>query len=116
MLPKIESELAKKIIKEYSEQNAASPESALKTKDGENLNGFFIDKETLEFIISNPDCEGIHIMLAKHPDFIGSNKHIFNILITSAKTNSSTSNAIAANTDIFGPGPTCPTICPPSLP
>lgn len=115
MLPKIESELAKKIIKEYNDQNAAVPESALKTKDDENLKGFFIDKETLETILNNADCEGIHVMLAKHPDFIGSEKHIFNILITGANTNSSTSNTIAANTDIFGPGPTCPTVCPPPI-
>ena len=112
----IDRETAKKLIAEYKEQNTAASGPALKTPDGKNLEGFFLDIETLQTILGNPDCDGIHIMLAKDPNFIGSKENIFNILIMESNTGSDSDiTTEVTNADIYGPTPTCPHVCPPAL-
>ncbi|MGZ3927426.1 MAG: hypothetical protein ACXVJG_10765, partial [Mucilaginibacter sp.] len=67
----IDPELAKSLIQEFRTQNKASAEHALKTADGQHLHGFFINRESLESILKDEKNVGIHVYLAKHPDFAG---------------------------------------------
>jgi hypothetical protein len=67
----IDNELAKSLIKEYRQQNASPGGPGIKTHEGHHLNGFFLERETLETILNNPAVSGVSVHLAKHPDFKG---------------------------------------------
>ena len=112
MIPVINAELAKQLITEYKQQNAADGGPALRTVDSQHLDGFFIDKETLLAILDVADCDGVHIMLAKDPKFIGSKENIFNMLMLGSVAGNTSGNNAA---NVYGPTPTCPVICPPPL-
>lgn len=66
----IERNLAKKLIASYREQNTEPGGVGLKTPDGQFLNGFFIDRDSLDIILANPDVVGVSVHLANHPGFL----------------------------------------------
>ena len=109
----IDRESAKNLIDEYRQQNAADGGPALKTPAGQNLNGFFIDRQSLETILSNPKAMGLSLHLAKHPDFAGAPGNYFTAFLAGAEPNTA-ANATTpyVNTgDIYGNLPPCPPDC-----
>ena len=83
----IDAALASNLIKEYRAQNAANGGPTLVTNSGDFLNGFYIDRASLDSILSNPDIEGMHVYLAKHPDFVGAPENAFTIVFTGSTPN-----------------------------
>ena len=87
MASKIDPGLAKSLKQEFRNRNKAAGEHALKTPEGHNLNGFFIDRETLESILKNEKAAGIHIHLAKHPEYTGKTEHVNTMLVSGSAPN-----------------------------
>jgi hypothetical protein len=83
----IDPESAKSLIQEYQQQNASAGGPAIKTPDDQFLNGFFIDRESLESVLSNPKVAGVSLHLAKHPDFAGSSDNKFTVVFAGAEPN-----------------------------
>ena len=83
----IDPKLAKILIKNYQEQNSAPSGPALKTPDGQYLNGFFIDRECIEAVLKNPAVTGLSLCLAKQPDNQDSKENIFTIVFAGAEPN-----------------------------
>jgi hypothetical protein len=109
----IDPEKAKSLIKEYQQQNSASGGPAIKTPEGHFLNGYFLDRSTLETILSNPKAVGISLHLAKHPDFTGSDSNHFTLLYAGAELNEA-ANPVTPYLnakDIYGDPPPCPPHC-----
>jgi len=112
MATTIDPESAKSLIKEYQQQNAADDGPALKTPDGNFLNGFFIDRESLEGMLENPKAVGISIHLAKHPNFKGSKENHITLLYSAAEPNPATGAAPYISTGkMGGDPPPCPPYC-----
>ena|ERR1700733_11966786 len=112
MASTIDPQSAKSLMKEYQQQNAAAGGPALKTPDGSFLNGFFIDRESLERILKNPKAVGVSIHLAKHPNFKGSKENHITILYAAAEPNATTGAAPYVNNgEICGDPPPCPPYC-----
>lgn len=93
MASKIDPELAKSLKQEFRSRNRAAGEHALKTPEGQNLNGFFIDRETLESILKNEKVDGIHVHLAKHPDYAGKPDHVNTLMVSGSTRNTETGAA-----------------------
>ncbi|SRR5258708_40203051 len=112
MASTIDPESAKSLIQEYQQQNASSGGSGLLTPDKIHLNGFFLDRQSLESILSNPKAVGVSLHLAKHPDFKGSPDNHFTMLYAGAEP-STASNVIAphVNAGAIYSGPPCPPLC-----
>jgi hypothetical protein len=113
MASTIDAESAKSLISEYQQQNAASGGPAIKTPDGHLLNGYFLDRESLDKILSNPKVAGVSLHLAKHSDFKGSQSHHFTVLYAGAEPNTA-ANPVTPyiNTgEIYKDPPPCPTNC-----
>ncbi|HTI60335.1 hypothetical protein [Mucilaginibacter sp.] len=87
MASTIDPALASRLKKEFRDRNKAAGEHALKTPDGSNLNGFFISRETLESILKNEKVAGIHVHLAKHPDYSGKDDHVNTLLVSGSEPN-----------------------------
>jgi hypothetical protein len=100
----IDPEKAKSLIQEYQTQNATAGGPALLTPDKKFHNGFFIDRQTLEDILSNPDAVGIGFDFAKHPDFTGATENIFTVVFFGA--------ALAAATPAAEPEAAAPAAAP----
>ncbi|MBS1519908.1 MAG: hypothetical protein JST50_02835 [Bacteroidetes bacterium] len=100
----------KSLIAEYQQQNSAAGGPGLKTPDGYFLNGFYIDRKTIEDILnSNPDISGISVQLAKDPSATGKPDNIFTIFLTGAI---GTTPPFTASGDPTGtPPPPCPPWC-----
>jgi hypothetical protein len=108
----IHPESAKSLIDEYKKQNAAPGGPAIKTHEGHNLNGFFLDRESLEHILSNPKVVGVSLHLAKHPDHAGSPNNHFTMLYAGAEPNTGpTATTAYVNKGVIYSGPPCPTAC-----
>jgi hypothetical protein len=109
----IDPTLAENIIQEFRNQNKASAEYALKTPDGLFLNGFFIDRECLESILSDKDYVGIHVYFAKDPDFTGKPDYVYTLTITGTKLNTapSATTPYVNDGDIYDKTPPCPPYC-----
>jgi hypothetical protein len=109
----IDPESAKSLIREYQQQNAASGGPAIKTPEGHLLNGFFLDRESLQKILSNPKAAGVSLHLAKHPDFKGAPSNHFTVLYTGAEPNTApdAKTPFANAGDIYGDPPPCPPHC-----
>jgi len=109
----IDPTLAKSLIKEFQQQNASVNGPAIKTPDGHYLNGFFIDRESLEIILKNSNVVGISVSFAKHPDFQGAKDNIFTIALTGAEPNNDPNldTPYVSNGDIFDFMPPCPPYC-----
>ncbi|MGZ3929515.1 MAG: hypothetical protein ACXVJG_21335 [Mucilaginibacter sp.] len=78
---------AQSLIQEFRNQNKAAGDQALKTPDGQNLNGFFLDRASLENILKDPKVAGIHVHLAKHPDFAGKPDNINTVVYSGSVEN-----------------------------
>ncbi len=112
MATTIDPESAKSLIKEYQQQNAAQGGPALKTPDGKLLNGFFIDRESLERMLKNPKAAGISIHLAKHPDHKGSKENHVTLLYSAAEPNPVSGAEPYVSTGEMGSNPPpCPPYC-----
>jgi len=104
---------AKSLIKEYQQQNASNDGPGLLTPGGQLLNGFFIDRESLESLLTNPNVVGVSINFAKHPDFVGQAGNYFTLLYSGAELNTELNAPTPyINTgDICGGPPPCPPWC-----
>jgi hypothetical protein len=83
----IDKALAQSLIDTYRAQNSSAGGPGLLTPDNQFLNGFFIDRNSLDSILSNPDFAGVSIHFAKHPDFPTGNQNIFTIIFAGAVPN-----------------------------
>ena len=109
----IDPESAKSLIKEYQQQNAAAGGPGIKTPEGDFLNGYFLDRESLETILSNPDVAGVSLHLAKHPASAGSAENHFTVFYAGAAPNTAPNAAtpyVKAG-DVYGDVPPCPPSC-----
>jgi hypothetical protein len=97
------------LIAEYRQQNAADGGPGLKTPDGSFLNGFYIDRKSIQDILdSNPDISGISIQLAKDPSAIGKPDNIFTIFYAGAVGDTP---PFTGSGELCGPPPPCPPWC-----
>ena len=113
MASKIDPQVAQNLIKEFRDQNTGAGEHALKTPEGQHLHGFFVDRETMEKILADKDNAGMHVLLAKHPDFTGKADKVPTALVTGSKPNTvpGATTAFVSDGEIYGEGPLCPPIC-----
>ncbi|HEY2582116.1 MAG TPA: hypothetical protein VGI43_09920 [Mucilaginibacter sp.] len=109
----IDPESAKSLIQEYQQQNAAPGGPANKTHEGRHLNGFFLDRASLEHLLSNPNTAGVSLYLAKHPDHVGSPENRLTLLYSGAEPNTAAdASSTYVNTGpMYGGTPPCPTYC-----
>jgi hypothetical protein len=109
----IDPESAKSLIKEYQQQNSASGGPAIKTPEGHFLNGYFLDRESLEKILSDPKAVGVSLHLAKHPNFKGSDSHHFTMVYGGAEPNTAPdAKTPHVNTGVmYSEPPPCPPMC-----
>ena len=113
MAQKMDPEMAKSLIKEFRDQNKASGEHAWKTPDGQHLNGFFIDRESIESMLKNEKVVGIHVYFAKHPDFAGKPDKVHTLMIHGSVPNTQpgATTPYLATGDIMDNTPPCPPDC-----
>lgn len=113
MASPIDPTLAKSLIKEFQAQNASASGPGLTTPDGSLINGFFIDRKSLETILSNPQIEGVSVEYAKHPDFAGQQGNIFTLIIVGAVANTTpgATTPYMSSGDYFDNMPICPPFC-----
>jgi hypothetical protein len=83
----IDRTLAKSLIKEYQNQNAAQGGPCLVTPTEDFLSGYYIDRQSLEAILKNPAFTGLSVYLAKHPNYVGSKENCFTIVFAGAQPN-----------------------------
>jgi hypothetical protein len=104
---------AQSLIQEYRLQNAAPGGPAITTHEGHLLNGYFLTRESLESILSNPKAVGVSLHLAKHPDFKGLPGNHFTVLCAAAEPNTAPdAKTRYINTgDFSDPPPPCPPSC-----
>ena len=109
----IDPVLAKSLVQEYQQQNAAAGGPAIVTPDGLFLNGFFLDRDSLTAILADPKVVGVSLKLAKHPSFKGSAGHQFTVLYAGAVANTAPSpvTPYVTSGDIYCDPPPCPPHC-----
>jgi len=112
----IDKALAQSLIDSYRAQNSSSTGPGLLTPDGQFLNGFFIDRDSLDSILSNDDFAGISIHFAKHPDFPTGDQNIFTIIFAGAVPNPDyeRGNGMVPylnNDHVFDQVEPCPPVC-----
>jgi hypothetical protein len=99
----------KSLIAEYQQQNAAEKGPGLKTPEGAFLNGFYIDRASIEAIFaSDSNISGLSIQLAKDPSASGKPDNIFTIFYTGAI---GSTPPFTSSGDPVGPPPPCPPWC-----
>jgi hypothetical protein len=113
MASKIDPTLAKSLITEFRTQNKAAAEHALKTPEGHDFHGFFINRESLESILSDPKVVGISLHHAKHPDFAGKKANVYTTVMVGAVPNTAPNAATpyVSSGDYYDQMPICPPIC-----
>jgi hypothetical protein len=113
MASKIDPQVAQSLIKEFRDQNKGAGEHALKTPEGQHLNGFFVDRDTMEKILADKDNAGMHVLLAKHPDFTDKADNVHTALVTGSKPNTAPGAAtqFVSHGEIYGDVPVCPPVC-----
>jgi hypothetical protein len=109
----IDLALAKSLIKEFQNQNASENGPGLLTPNQQNLNGFFIDRQSLDAILGNPQFVGVSIYLAKHPDFVGAADNIFTLVFAGAEPNTApgATTPYISTGDIYEMVSPCPPYC-----
>jgi hypothetical protein len=114
MASKIDLTLAKSLIQEFRKENASANGPSLKTIEGHNLHGYFIDRESLDEILKDPKVTGISLSHAKHPDAAGKPDNAYTLVYSGVApaTEPGAQTAIVSR-DVYGPTPTCPPVCPP---
>ena len=99
----------KSLIREYKRQNSSHGGPALKTPDGSYLNGFYIDRKSIqELLDSNAEITGISIHLAKDPSATGKPDNIFTIFYSGAIGHKPPFKSAGK---LCGPPPPCPPWC-----
>jgi hypothetical protein len=113
MASKIDPTLAKSLITEFRNQNEAAAEHALKTPEGQHLHGYFINRESLESILSDPKVVGISLHHAKHPDFVGKKENVFTTVMVGAVPNTApgATTPHVSSGDYYDQIPICPPYC-----
>jgi hypothetical protein len=108
----IDLEKAKSLIKEYRKQNSAAGGPALVTPDKKPHHGFFIDRKSIEHILSNPKVVGVAVEFAKHPDFVGEKENVFTVVYSGAEHAEAGAPApyVSTGTCYTNPPP-CPPFC-----
>jgi hypothetical protein len=99
----IDPVLAKSLIKEYQQQNAAAGGPGLLTPTKQPINGYFIDRQSLETLLSNPNVAGISLHFAKHPDFAGKQDNVFTLAFAGAEPNTNTAAGTTSSYVCTGP-------------
>lgn len=112
MASKIDPQVAQNLIKEFRDQNKTAGEHALKTPEGQHLHGFFVDRDTMEKILADKDNAGMHVLLAKHPDFTGKADKVHTAMVTGSKPNATPGAAtpFESHGEVYST-PLCPPIC-----
>ncbi|MGN6640049.1 MAG: hypothetical protein ACTHJ8_14160 [Mucilaginibacter sp.] len=112
MASKIDPGQAQSLIQEYRNQNKEAGEHALKTPEGQHLNGFFLNRESLENILKDPKVDGIHVHLAKHPDFAGKPDKVCTMVYSgSVATQTGSVKPYESTGDTYSSPPPCPPYC-----
>ncbi|MBS1531739.1 MAG: hypothetical protein JSU01_15640 [Bacteroidetes bacterium] len=112
MASKIDRDHAQSLINEFRTQNKAAGEHAWKTYEGQHLNGFFINRECLENLLKDKENAGIHVYLAKHPDFTGKPDKVHTLAVVGAKPSPAGATAPYTNDgDVYEMIPPCPPWC-----
>ncbi|MBV8389747.1 MAG: hypothetical protein JO080_08110 [Mucilaginibacter sp.] len=113
MASPIDPTLAKSLIQEFQTQNSSASGPGLTTPDGSFINGYFIDRQSLETMLSDPNVAGVHVEYAKHPDFIGQPVNVFTIILVGAVPNTDidATTVYKSSGDYFDQLPPCPPIC-----
>ena len=113
MASKIDPTLAKSLIKEFQQQNSIAGGPALKTQDGSLLNGFFIDRQSLDAVLSDPEIVGISLSFAKHPSSVGSPDNIFTLVFSGAipNTDPKSTYSYLSSGDMYDNMAPCPPWC-----
>ena len=103
---------AQSMIQEFRKQNKAAGEHALKTPDGKNLNGSFLDRESLENILKDPKVAGIHVHLAKHPSFVGKPDNVHTVVYSGSVQNEpDAAKPFTSTGAVYGDPVPCPPWC-----
>ena len=105
---------AQSLTQEYQKQNASATGPGLITPTGKFLNGYFVDRQSLETLLSNPDVVGVSFELAKDPAFVGMPENVFTLVYAGARINTDPSPQATpyVNTgDIYSGTPPCPSFC-----
>lgn len=112
MASKIDPRQAQSLIQEYRNQNKEAGEYALITPEGHHLNGFFLDRESLENILKNSKVAGIHVHLAKHPDIAGKPGKVCTMVYSgSVATQSGSAKPYESTGDTYCDPVPCPPWC-----
>jgi len=112
MASKINPTLAKSLIKEFQEHNEAADGMGLKTPEGNHVHGYFMDRESIESILSDPNVAGISLYHAKHPDHAGSPNKVFTLAYTGAEPNTeANAKTPYLNKQEVYTTPVCPPYC-----
>jgi hypothetical protein len=107
----IDPDKAKSLIQEYRNQNSAAGGPALVTPDKKPHHGFFIDRQSLEDALSNPNVVGISLNLAKHPDYAGKPDRVFTLVYSGATLGASGEPPYESAGNIYCKPPPCPPNC-----
>lgn len=108
----IDRGLAKSLIQQFRKENAAQGGPALLTENGDFVNGFFIDRASLETVLSNANFAGIHVYLAKHPTFDGKEGRNYTIVFAgSVPTPPGSATPYTSPGDVYEMMPPCPPVC-----
>ncbi len=104
---------AQSLVQEYQQQNSSAGGPGLLTPDGQLIKGYFLDRESLEALLSNPNVVGISLQYAKDPNFVGDPDNVFTLVYAGAEPNNADgATTIYLNTgDIYCAPPPCPPIC-----
>lgn len=112
MASKMDPKQAQGLMQEYRDQNRNAGEHALKTPEGQHLNGFFLDRESLENILKDPSVVGIHVHLAKHPDFAGKQDKVCTVAYSgSVQSEQGSATPYKSTGDTYCTPPPCPPWC-----
>jgi len=109
----IDPTLAKSLIKEFRDQNVLASGPGLTTPDGSPINGYFVDRKSLEGILADPDVVGVSVEYAKHPDFVGQQVNIFTLIMVGAvpNTDPNATTEYKSNGMFVDQMPPCPPYC-----
>jgi len=88
MASQIDRGQAESLIQEFRTKNQSSGEHAWKTPDGQHLNGFHLDRASLESILNDKDNKGVNIHFAKDPSASGQPDNVNTLVYSGTKPDS----------------------------
>jgi hypothetical protein len=107
----IDPAVAKTLIQDYQNRNAAPGGPALKTPDGDYLNGFFIDRACLETIFKSDDnCVGVSINFGKTAS-IDVSENVITLVFAGVVPATTGITPYNTTGNIYSDPPPCPTFC-----